>query len=589
MIQVAALLAVLALAAGAVYDALWLHPGFSLVDEAHAVAFVRAFIDGQGLPFSFGTGALTRTVQALLGSLGQGQLWLLRLPIWGAILAELWLLWVLGRRVLGPRAAAGAVLVCALSGLSLLRTHSLLSFALLPAAQLLLLWLYLDARRWAWVAAGALAGLWILDYEAWPLALLGLAAFVGLTGWDRVRAQNFMLGLLPALALVWALSAENLASWWAWRSARELAPLSAGSFGALQRLSGFFLGGMPSISYLGLDGAPAWPWWALAPLLYGAALAWRRAPGLLLWSGIGLLGLLPHANALEPNRAIAAWPALCLLAGLGLEQSLSWIEERLDAAPAGLLLGLVLLCAGVIEWSAFQSNQAKNQQGYYVRSAAWIAAAQELGPSARTGQALVLSGFDKTGHALRYMLGEKKRSLGSAQAWLLLPQGLLKDAPLKGLLRLDARDPLEIGRESLVVVPTHSALAAAEAQARAIELSLPAFDTLAQRRLLRAELDRKGQPALLRNWLWWRWAGLAGPVGAIGAEDLVLLSQESFQGGLAYVQVGMQLMSRNPEWAFAVLDRGLQRDPQALLPPGVLRDLQRLRAAHKVPPFPKAF
>ncbi len=583
---VSAVFAVGALIGGALLDALVLHPDFSHVDEAQAVAFVRAALDGRGLPFSFGTGAWTRAVQAGLASLGHGQLWLLRLPVWLGLLAELALLWILGQRLLGQRAAACALLVNAICGWTLLRSHSLLSWALLPAAQLAVLALYLHGRRWAWILSGACAVLMFLDYEAWPLALLGLVAALSLGPWDRPRARDFLLGCLPALALVWALSAENLNSWWAWRSARELTSLSVATQGGLQRLFSFFMGG-PSVSTLGLEGFSSWPWWALVPLIYGTGLSVRRAPGLLLWILIGMLGLIPHANALEPNRAIAAWPALCLVAGLGLEQALSWLEEQLAPLPTMAVLAVMLGSASVLEWSAFQDNQALNQRGYYARSSAWRALARELAP---TNDVQILTGFNSGGDALRYLIAERKSSDLKTRRWVLVPQGLLKDIDPKGLTVLSARDSLELARETLLGLPStdHSSeLFLAEATARNLEQSLPVFDTLSQRAQLRAALATKGQSPLLRNWLWWRWATLAGPVGAIQARDVAAIAQERFKGGLAFSQMGLQLLATQPDWAYALLDLALRRDPDVVLPAQTLAILDHLRATNKVPVLPK--
>jgi hypothetical protein len=86
---------------------------------------------------------------------------------------------------------------------------------------------------------------------------------------------------------------------------------------------------------------PAFPLWAL-PLL-AAGLVWggtQRWP-LLAWALLGLAPLALPGTVAEANRAVVAWPALCLLSGLGLAALARPLPRRaaLALACAWLALG----------------------------------------------------------------------------------------------------------------------------------------------------------------------------------------------------------------------------------------------------------
>jgi hypothetical protein len=381
-------------------------PGFSFPDEIWVLINTQDYFEDHITPWSLGTGSLCRWLEALASGLNQGSLAPLHAPALLAFALESFLLWRLARRLFGERAACGALLFNALSALTWLRLRSLLSFALLPMELLLLLNLVTWAgprRSLALAAAGLLGGLLLLDYEAWLLGIFIPFLFLASSG-QKQGWKWLALGSFVGMAFSLWVSRENLSSWLQLRSSFS-APFPGrslvGEFSG--NLRDFFLGG-PSVPYLGVDGHSAVPTWGWPFLLLGLGRL-RARRWIVLWIGLGLLPLAAAAYGSEPNRAMLAWPALCLTAGLGWdwawEQGNTFANKKWLAWAVALMLGL-----GVsIEVAAYESSMNKNYASSYGESLGLIQATQYLRENqAEAGPLLSDMELDHGG-ALRYLAG----------------------------------------------------------------------------------------------------------------------------------------------------------------------------------------
>jgi hypothetical protein len=220
---------------------------------------------------------------------------------------------------MGGRAAAWTLLASALSAFTLLRLRSLLSYTFLPLELLLLLWLLPRMRgRWASAAWGCLAGLGLLDYEAWALALPVLCmAWRAEKPSQRPQAVGALTGFFLIAAAVAASSWGLLASYLKVRHTQSLGAGAGLGYLILSNLRGFWFGAK-GLGYSGASFWPAFAPWAWGLLAQGAVEAWkRRLRWLLGWVLIGFIPLLSQNSFAEPQRMIVAWLALCLLTGLG--------------------------------------------------------------------------------------------------------------------------------------------------------------------------------------------------------------------------------------------------------------------------------
>jgi hypothetical protein len=224
-------------------------------------------------------------------------------------------------------------------------------------------------------------------------------------GMDRRRAGAFLGGAALGLALGAALSREFIP---VWAQARPAFSFAGGPAGALRALPGnlrdFFLGSADSVPYLGLSAQPSAPRWAW-PLLIAGLWACRSRAWLLAWVGLGLAPLAATHFGNEPNRAVAAWPALALIAGCGWSELWSRAEGRGWRWAAPLLIALPL--AGFADEAlAFRRSMNANYARAYGRSESMRQAGTELRALSESGGVECLSHLElQRGFELRFHCG----------------------------------------------------------------------------------------------------------------------------------------------------------------------------------------
>lgn len=339
---IAALLLATAGAAFAFLDlSLW-HPGVDAWDQVKVIALAQEAREGLSIPWRFGGGSLY--LQAVRGALAWGgahpALW--RLPNFLAYALESALLWRLANALAGPSAGLGAILFNSLAAFTWLRLRSLLGFVFLPAELLALLCLAQGSGKARSLLLGMGMGLMLFGYEAALMALPVVALWSAVQPRERRPSAAWaLLGLSLLLPLlVWGTlhSASNFA-------AVRLSPNLGRGLGqavseSLQALGRFISG--HGRSDLLLERLPALPPFSLPLLALGLWAAWRSQRALLGWLLLGLAPLAAAAQVAEAHRAIVAWPALALIAGLGL----AWLWTELSASRAAIATLLLALAVG---------------------------------------------------------------------------------------------------------------------------------------------------------------------------------------------------------------------------------------------------
>lgn len=383
------------------FDTMVWHQGFALGDETDVISRVQRI--REGAPWEFSQGGLHRSLLLGAMSLWPGRLWATSVPALAAFALEGFLLFALGRRLAGSRAGFFAVLAGLASAFSLVRARSALSFALFPVECLFVLWLrFRCSKPWQWALWGALLGLLSFEYEAFiPVAaLLLLLPFPAPV---PLRQRAWELGGL-GLVLLASFDPTHLMQYFVRRKTASLAQAGAPSAG---------LGGLKGL----LWGDTAMPY--LEPLAHGIfplGLCLMVCAGLGAWTselwvplaylGMGaalpLMGGAPYG--LPAHRAVAAWPVVALLAGLGLERLWSLADKRGIQA----LLALALFSYAAIEVKVWAANQAAMDARYRgpVRDLqrAAIAGCAE---SQRTGFPLVTELHPMQGAQFRFLTGQK--------------------------------------------------------------------------------------------------------------------------------------------------------------------------------------
>lgn len=355
-------------------DSSLLHPGYCEIDEVSPLRHAWIWLQGSSLQPSLFTGTLHRIAVALSLAACGARSWALQIPSLLAFGLECFLLQHLVSRLFGARAAFGALVFNLLSAFALARSRAVLCYALLPCEMLLVLELALGSAKNAWRGwlAGLLAGLFFMEYEAWPVAFLILAVLAYFLK-ERLALKWFPLfaGSLLGLLLTVILSRESLVSYFAVRGAFTFGSKLPSDLSWGLNLLKLFTGGhvLPS---MGVEGHPALAYWALPFLALGVLLAWKKEKWLLLWAGLGLLPLLaPSAGLTEANRGIAAWPALAILAGLAWSSlpDKKWLQG---------FFGLWLVLGAWGEASAFFRSQTLLAPENYALSAAQLKAGRWL-------------------------------------------------------------------------------------------------------------------------------------------------------------------------------------------------------------------
>ena len=469
---------------------LW-HPGAAWPDELLTnLALLQESKEGRALPLSFAKGCFHRALLVLFQG-GGTSLARLHWPAFAAFFAENLALYAIARRALSERAAAFALLVNAIAAFSILRLRSLLSYSISAAELTLLLALLpelsklrLPLRPLAALAFGLAASLLLLDYEGWLLALPVLL-LVGCSqpGEERLDMRWLALGSALGLATVAGLSWSELPDYFAIRLSHSGIQESSGLQRLPQALLSFVLGGQ-SLPFAGVSHWGAIPRWAWPGLTAGLFLAWRQQRAWLGWALIGSLPLLSYHSAVEPQRLIIAWPAFCLIGGLGFDAILA------RGGRAGLALICALLVFGVgSEAKAFLYSQDGPGAAALLPSQQAMQAGRIL---AAAGPVQVLCDLDNdSGASLRFILDAAgvKRQAGAAMA-ALVPWEYAYQLEHHGQFVLLSTSP---GPAPLLRyypdAPMASRLAAVDARLHGIWQRLPRYALRQRRRILRSELE----------------------------------------------------------------------------------------------------
>jgi hypothetical protein len=411
-------------AAMAVAAALWgladaavFHPGVEAWDAVDAVAKAADLLHGQAQPFRADSGWLQlHLLAAVFNAAGSGPL-AMRLPNLFCFALECFLLWRLASAWAGPLAAFGALAVHCLAAATWLRLRIPLSYVQVPAELLTALWLLEGDSPWRGLALGLLAGLGLADYGAWPAALPVLTA----AWWVRPSGQRPAAGWI--LAAAGAVAAALALGTRAYSSSYLLTRLGPAQGSGPSYLSTWLHGAWRYFSGQGqadqlLGSLPAFPLWALPFLAAGLLFSRGRRWPLAAWALLGLAPLALPGNVAEANRAIVAWPALCLLSGLGLAALLRPWPRR-----TALLFGCAWICVGgAAEARAYTDMQSRCDplsRSYWRRLEA---AAQVLRQRGRSRPLRLLSDLDwRPAAELSLRAGLADRGPGS-ETWALLPR-----------------------------------------------------------------------------------------------------------------------------------------------------------------------
>lgn len=351
----AAFLLATAGAAFGLFDAAFWHAGIEAWDQIGVLGHAQEANEGFSFPWRFGGGRLyLEALRHALAAFGP-QLLGLRLPNLLLYSVECLLLWVLGSRLGGAVAGLGAVMLNAVAAFTWIRLRSLLGFVALPGELLLALWLASGPGRWRGAALGAVLALGALDYEAWvvavPVALLWW--------WCQPRDQR------PDAR--WALAAGlTILPWILWGTRASASNFAWVRLGPnLQRGPGQVIAQWCQelwrhVSGWGredllLERMPALPRYSLPLLALGAFVAWRGPRRLLAWVALGLAPLAAVSDVAESQRGVVAWPALCLLGGLGL----AWLSGHFSSRRAGTILIALLVVGFTAEANSYREMQGR--------------------------------------------------------------------------------------------------------------------------------------------------------------------------------------------------------------------------------------
>src|SRR6185369_10453591 len=217
--------------------------------------------------------------------------------------------------------------------------------------------------------------------------------------------KAWLAGLALGLGMLLWLSWADLASYAAVRQSQNLPHTSSEALQqGLAGLKGFWMGA-PTLAYTGIKNNPAFPIWAWFVLLPGIFSLARERRWVLGWAALGLLALLSKNSSMEPQRAIAAWPALCLLAGAGAQ---SILRGRLWLLP---VLALLASLGAVHETRAYAKAMSESYAQVYGPSASVLDMGRKYGTKGPGGQVQILTEFDnESSAAWRYLLSPGAKS-----------------------------------------------------------------------------------------------------------------------------------------------------------------------------------
>lgn len=414
MAKAAFLLAAAGAAFGLLDAAVW-HAGIEAWDQIAALGLAQEASEGVSLPWRFGGSRLyLEALRLAIEAFGAHPLGM-RLPNLALYSVECLLLWRIGCRLGGPRMGLGAVALNALAAFSWIRLRSLLGFVALPTELLAAIWLASGPGRWRGLALGAVLAVGTLGYEAWAVAI----PVVGLWWWAQPSEERpplpWVLAAFAALLpwVFWGTRAS--AGNYAWvrlapNLQRSAAEMLAHGWHELWR----FVSGAGREDLL-LERLPALARYSLPLVLVGAVAAWHRHRRLLLWAALGLAPLGAMSHVAEAHRAIVAWPALCLLGGLGL----AWLGARWRWPGALALLALWVGLGAALEARAYLAMQDRVDplaRGYWRRAAL---GAEFLAERAKQAPIRVLDGLNWRAMPEWRLLAPS--TPGADEVWAVIP------------------------------------------------------------------------------------------------------------------------------------------------------------------------
>jgi|GEM_PF-3835834 len=566
----------------ALADACLLHPGIESWDAVDSVAKAAGLLNGQPQPFRMDSGWLqVQGLAAALRMAGSGPL-ALRLPNLLCFGLESLLLWRMAKDWAGPLAGFGALAVQCLAASTWLRLRLPLAYMQVPAELLAALWLLKGRPAWRGLGLGLLAGLGMADYGAWPAALAVVAAAWWARPADRRPAAGWILLAAGGMAAALALGGR------AYHSSYMLTRLGPAHGAGASYLSTWLKGTWRYFTGQGqpdqlLDSLPAFPAWAFPFLAAGLYFAGPRRWALSAWALLGLGFLALPGPVAEANRAIVAWPALCLLSGLGLAGLLrAWPRRR------ALLLGCAWLCAGAaLEGGAYATMQDRCDplsRSYWRR----LELAADVLRRRAAGRPLrVLSDLDwRPAPELGLRDGLPEGPAG-AETWALLPREYVPRPldPAWGLW-VPLPDPEAPGAVSYLVrlAPAQAARFAARDRwlADFRRRCGPNANALA---VMQAAQDALADPALADPWLRRSLLDLYVHRVMEAQQDPaqclpLLLAQPSLSAWEAAI-AAQALAPKDPRRALALAEQSVREDPDRAAAV-LLRD--RLRQALALPP-----
>jgi hypothetical protein len=444
-----------------------------------------------------------------------------------ALSAEALLLYRFVARAFGRRAALGALLFDFLSALTLARGRSVLSWPLMPAELLLCVELGLSRHAWLRFTSGLLCGIFLLDYEGWlaggwAVVLLVLASF----GANRRELRAWLPGMVLGLSISAFLSLGNLETYFSMRHGMSLYEGASSSPWA-RSLLGLLWGGevLPGVG--GARNHPGLAPWAWIPLGLGLVHCLGQERRLLLWIMVGCLPLCARSSGLvELNRAMAAWPAFCALAGIGWQRLPMMLGDRWRAT-----LAIPILAAGMaLEAVAFLSSQDHYDAAYYSTSRAMRAAADWLIERSRKKPIALLSnlGYQRASE-FEWLCSGARLDFHSDCVVALIPYEALRALESENKGWQSFKEPQGIDPVTLYEArePWLSRLRGADQWLGAFWPKLGRFNLLRNIEILSQALaDNKLQHPWVRTSLWWRRMVIASSLGRVDESTLSELRRE---------------------------------------------------------------
>ena len=365
-------------------------------DETFDALMARRIMNGERpvyFPENFGEEALNQYFQAAaLAAFGWND-FALRFPSFAFGLIEVAAVYALGWRAWNRRAGLLAAAMCAASFLAVF--FSRLVMRLIPLTAfvslgVLMLFKMQEAkgRIWLWgIAAGVLLGLSVHTYtaaRALPLLLIGAVVYLALRKANRAKLRRqfrywvvviVIVGLMAAPLVVYLATHPQAEP----RVGQVSGPLDALRQGDVRPLVNYTLAAFGMFFFRGgdewlynLPGRPILDPLTALVFLAGIVVAlrrWResRTAFVLIWLGAGLVPILLSWPPASASHAILAQPAVYLLAGLGLDATLSFVVTAISLFRGSAVWGerLKSLLPGALVFAIFALNVTLTVRDYF--------------------------------------------------------------------------------------------------------------------------------------------------------------------------------------------------------------------------------